>query len=89
MQGRIQMYIKDSFKIPLEELMELESRLPYGTKKEIRDRTGLSRTSVDDVFKGKFFNEPVIDIAIEITRRSIKNTTKKRKEIAVATASNG
>lgn len=73
---------KSVSKVPVKELKELEAALPYGAKKRIGEKTGLSRSSINDVFKGKFHNEDVISEACTEVKEAHRATTLTRKKIA-------
>lgn len=53
-------------KISKSKLDALKLSLPHGSLIKIARELGLDRRTVDDVFRGKFDNEDVIDRAIEI-----------------------
>ncbi|AEL24322.1 hypothetical protein [Cyclobacterium marinum] len=66
----------NNLRISTEKLMELKRNLPHGAINEIANELGIHRNNVTDVFKGKWENDQVIDLAIqkiELKRVAIAN----------------
>lgn len=60
------MYIKmESTKLNTAKLSELKKLMPHGAIGEIAQELGIHRNNVADVFKGKWENQQVIDLAIQ------------------------
>lgn len=56
----------DNLKLSESKLKDLKRKLPHGTISRIAEELGIHRNNVDMVFKGKFENQKVIDMALEI-----------------------
>lgn len=55
----------DNLKLDRVKLTELRRLLPHGSMGEIAIELNIHRNNVADVFKGKWENQQVIDLAIE------------------------
>lgn len=77
------MYIKmtEQDKVDPIKLKALKLRLPHGTISQIARELSLSRESVNKVFDGKWENDQVLDMAIEILENRKGKTAHTEKRI--------
>ena len=63
------------------ELKKLKSSLPRGSRKIIAERTGKHISAVDQVLRGEFFNQEIIDLALAIAEEHRRNLNLKLQRI--------
>ena len=66
---------------PNEYLSKLRKELPYGSIKEIAERTGHHRNYVGQVLKGKSFNQEIIDEAISVRKEHLDKLRQSEEKI--------
>jgi len=71
--------MKTKSHLSTKDLTTIRKNLPHGGIKQISEITGLDQSTVSKVLKGVFFNEAVIDRALEIIEHN-KSKAESLKE---------